>query len=75
MTDYSPAAIRERFEFCANSGAPLSWEDMGRTLKANEALAAALAHLIEFADRTGQGCSKQAEDARAALALHRGEKQ
>ncbi len=28
----------------------------------------ALAHLLEFADRTGQGCAKQVEDARALLA-------
>ncbi|MCP4900071.1 MAG: hypothetical protein GY906_24135 [bacterium] len=31
-------------------------------------LRGALAHLLEFADMTGQGCSKQVEDARQALA-------
>ena len=31
-------------------------------------LAAALAHLLEFADSTGQGCAKQVENARAVLA-------
>ncbi len=31
-------------------------------------LVAALAHLIEFCDRTGQGVAKQQEDARAILA-------
>jgi hypothetical protein len=28
----------------------------------------ALGRLLEFADRTGQGCAKQVEDARATLA-------
>ena len=31
-------------------------------------LAGALAHLLEFADSTGQGCAKQVENARAVLA-------
>ena len=33
----------------------------------NRALREALAHLLEFADSTGQGCAKQVEDARAIL--------
>ncbi len=44
-------------------------------MAAAPAMYEALAHLLEFADRTGQGNAKQVENARAALALARGETQ
>jgi len=34
-------------------------------------LEAALIGLLEFADRTGQGCAKQVEDARSVLAVNK----
>ena len=44
-----------------------------RLIAAAPDLLRAIGHLIEFADMTGQGCSKQVEDARAAIAAAIGE--
>ena len=38
-----------------------------RLVKVNAGLVKVLAHLLEFADSTGQGCAKQVENARAVL--------
>lgn len=57
--------------FTENSMAPQCRRLWGRmeTAEAHVAeLARVLAHLLEFADSTGQGCAKQVEEARTALA-------
>ena len=43
-----------------------------RLIAASPRLLEALCHLVEFADRTGQGVAKQVEDARAAIASAKG---
>lgn len=59
----------------AESRAERAEADNTRLTADRAAMRGTLAHLIEFADMTGQGCAKQQEDARAVLSAdHPGDK-
>lgn len=63
------AKVARRIVACVNALSGLSTEDIEAGVIRE--VVEALAHLIEFADSTGQGCAKQQEDARAALSRAR----